>query len=57
MAESPQKLNKYLNRAIEMLPRSLANFADSIYEQTGWVVSFMMGGPTPNDNGQISTLM
>lgn len=40
-----------------MLPRSLANFADSIYEQTGWVVSFMMGGPTPNDNGKISTLM
>jgi hypothetical protein len=57
MAESPQTLNKYLNRAIEMLPHSLANFANSIYEQTGWVVSFMMGGPTPNDNGQISTLM
>ena len=43
--------------AINRLPRTLAVWGESINKQTGWNISFLVGGPTPNQNGKIMTYM
>jgi hypothetical protein len=44
-------------RAINMLPRTLATIGESIMRQTGWNVSILAGGPTPDSGGMIMTYL
>lgn len=43
--------------AIDKLPRTLAVMGESIRKQTGWYVTFLVGGPEPRQNGKIMTYM
>lgn len=43
--------------AIHRLPRTLVVWGDTINKQTGWNITFLVGGPTPNQNGKIVTYM
>ncbi|KDR76585.1 hypothetical protein GALMADRAFT_66873 [Galerina marginata CBS 339.88] len=43
--------------AIDKLPRTLAVMGESIFKQTGWFVTFLVGGPAPRQNGKIMTYM
>jgi hypothetical protein len=47
----------FKSRAIEKIPRTLATIGESIMEQTGWPVTILCGGPTPDANGQIMTFL
>jgi len=40
-----------------MLPRTLATIGESLMSQTGWNVSILMGGPTPDNEGTIMTYL
>ena len=42
---------------IDRLPRTLAVWGESIRKQTGWNISFLVGGPAPCQNGKIMTYM
>lgn len=44
-------------RAIDKLPRTFATFSESIMTQTGWHVTIMAGGPSPENNGKIMTFL
>ena len=39
--------------AINRLPRTLAVWGESITKQTGWNITFLVGGPVPCQNGKI----
>lgn len=41
--------------AINRLPRTLTVWGDSIKRQTGWNITFLVGGPSPCQNGKIMT--
>jgi hypothetical protein len=43
--------------AINRLPRTLAMCGESIRKQTGWNITFLVGGPTPGQNGKIMSFM
>jgi hypothetical protein len=43
--------------AIDKLPRTLATIGESIMEQTGWSLSFLVSGPTPDQEGRIMTYL
>ena len=43
--------------AIDKLPRTLAVMGESIRKQMGWMVTFLVGGPEPRQNGKIMTYM
>jgi hypothetical protein len=43
--------------AINRLPRTLAVWGESIRNQTGWNITFLVGGPAPDQNGKILTYM
>jgi hypothetical protein len=45
------------SRAIDKLPRTLANFGESIRDQTGWHITIMAGGPSPEDGGMIMSFL
>ena len=47
----------FAQRAIDKLPKTLATLGESIQRQTGWNISFLVGGPEPRQNGQIITYM
>ena len=47
----------FTQRAIDKLPKTLATLGESIQHQTGWNISFLVGGPEPRQNGQIITYM
>ena len=40
-----------------MLPHTLATIGESIMEQTGWHVTIMAGGPTPDSDGMVMTYL
>ena len=44
-------------RAIDKLPQTFATFSDSIMKQTGWNVTIMAGGPSPENDGMIMTFL
>lgn len=44
-------------RAIDKLPRTFAMFSDSIMKQTGWNVTIMAGGLSPENDGMIMTFL
>jgi len=46
-----------VDSAINKLPWSIASVAESLYEQTGWCITIMVGGPLPRDEGHITTLV
>ena len=48
-------LNNYSQscRAINRLPRTLAVWGESIKKQTGWNITFLVGRPSPRQNGKI----
>jgi len=43
--------------AIDKLPRTLSVMGESIFKQTGWFVTFLVGGPEPRQSGKIMTYM
>ena len=43
--------------AINRLPRTLAVWGESIKKQTGWNITFLVGGPSPGQNGKIMSYM
>ena len=43
--------------AIDKLPRTLSMMGESIFKQTGWFVTFLVGGPELHQNGKIMTFM
>jgi len=47
----------HVARAINKLPRTLATFGQSIMDQTGWHVTIMAGGPSPEDGGMIMSFL
>jgi hypothetical protein len=47
----------YVPSAIELLPRTLETIGESISQKTGWYVTIIAGGPTPNSNGMIMTYL
>lgn len=47
----------YLCRAINKLPLTFATIMENIAKQTGWNITITAGGPCPNNEGKISTLM
>ena len=47
----------YLHRAINKLPLTFATIMENIVTQTGWNIAIMAGGPRPNNEGKISTLV
>lgn len=47
----------HFSSAIDKLPRTLAVMGESILKQTGWHVTFIVGGPEPRRNGKIMTYM
>jgi len=55
--EHGRKLTHLASRAIDMLPRTLAMIGESLMSQTGWNVSILMGGPTPDSDGVIMTYL
>lgn len=40
-----------------MLPRTLTTIGESLMSQTGWNISILMGGPTPDSDGVIMTYL
>jgi hypothetical protein len=40
-----------------MLPRTLATIGESLMRQTGWNISILAGGPTPDNGGMIMTYL
>jgi hypothetical protein len=52
-----RKLSCLVSRAINMLPHTLASIGESLMSQTGWNVSILMGGPTPDSNGVVMTYL
>lgn len=55
--ERGSKLTRLASRAIDMLPRTLTAIGESLMSQTGWNVSILMGGPTPDSDGLIMTYL
>jgi hypothetical protein len=51
------RLTSFKRRAIDKIPRTLASFGESIANQTGWHVTILTGGPTPDLDGQIMTYL
>ncbi|KAF8872319.1 hypothetical protein CPB84DRAFT_1753656 [Gymnopilus junonius] len=49
--------NQGYQKAIDKLPKTLATIGESIQQQTGWNISFLVGGPEPGQNGWITTYM
>ncbi|KIJ91185.1 hypothetical protein K443DRAFT_135548 [Laccaria amethystina LaAM-08-1] len=49
--------NTKFQEAIDMLPRTLTTIGESLMSQTGWNVSILMGGPTPDSDGVIMTYL
>lgn len=47
----------YLCRAINKLLLTFATIMENIAKQTGWNIAIMAGGPRPNNEGKISTLV
>ena len=45
------------SRAIDKIPRTLVSIGETILQQTGWHVSILCGGPTPNANGNTMTFL
>ena len=43
--------------AIDRLLHALAMWGESIRNQTGWNIMFLIGGSTPDQNGKIMTYM
>ena len=42
---------------IDKLPRTLATMGESLMQQTGWYVTIMAGGPSPEHDGMILTYL
>ncbi|KIJ96212.1 hypothetical protein K443DRAFT_124517 [Laccaria amethystina LaAM-08-1] len=49
--------NKVFQKAIDKLSKTLASMGAAINAQTGWHVSFLVGGPEPRQSGKIITFM
>ena len=49
--------NSPFSSAINRLPRTLAVWGESIRNQTGWNIMFLVGGPAPDQNGKNLTYM
>ncbi|KAF8333818.1 hypothetical protein F5887DRAFT_892945 [Amanita rubescens] len=45
--------NEEYQRAIDKLPRTLLTIGENICRQTGWYITFLVGGPSPKDGGKI----
>ena len=45
------------SRGIDRIPPTLATVGKSIIEQTGWNVTILVGGPSPDTGGQIMTYL
>ena len=43
--------------AIDRLPRTLAVWGESVTKKTGWNITFLVGGPAPNQNGKIMSYL
>ncbi|KIJ94643.1 hypothetical protein K443DRAFT_11936, partial [Laccaria amethystina LaAM-08-1] len=54
--EGEDKNHAYQN-AINHLPRTLAVWGESVTKQTGWNITFLVGGPAPNQNGKIMSYL
>ncbi|KIJ94642.1 hypothetical protein K443DRAFT_134674 [Laccaria amethystina LaAM-08-1] len=54
--EGEDKNHAYQN-AINRLPRTLAVWGESVTKQTGWNITFLVGGPAPNQNGKIMSYL
>lgn len=46
-----------VSRAIDKLPATLAMMGEAIESQTGWNITFLVGGPEPINDGKIMTYM
>ncbi|KAI0057518.1 hypothetical protein BV25DRAFT_1841623 [Artomyces pyxidatus] len=49
-----ETLNKY-EKAIEALPRTVMTMLREIWQQTGWVGTFLVGGPQPGLGGNLQS--
>ncbi|KAF8335187.1 hypothetical protein F5887DRAFT_1079268 [Amanita rubescens] len=47
--------NEEYQRAIDKLPRTLLTIGENICNQTGWNITFLVGGPSPKEGGKIIT--
>ena len=45
--------NSQSHSVINHLPHTLAVWGESIKKQTGWNITFLVGGPSPSQNGKI----
>ena len=50
-------LKGLVSRVINSLPHTLATIGESLMSQTGWNVSILMGGPTPDSDRTILTYL
>ncbi|KIJ91103.1 hypothetical protein K443DRAFT_126330 [Laccaria amethystina LaAM-08-1] len=54
---APDEVNRQYQIAINKLPMTFATITENIAKQTGWNIMIMAGGPRPNNEGKITTLI
>lgn len=50
-----KKVELTINRAIDMLPRTLQVLVDNVERETGYPLVILWGGPQVKENGSIGT--